>query len=336
MKFCALGGDLGGSGARLVPVNEEGILKDPNRKPYEPNISGSLKTVEEFSDFVRKAYKKFKADGLDPQFVSWAAAGAYLPDGTCTDCPNAHWMEGHNIRLLTTEATGLPAKNYGDMVGSGRGAAQLFPHIDGNFYVLTLSTGYGGALVVQRPDEKVIVLQGEPGHVSSVSGQVALRQRCNCGGPGDHDEAWISGDAVAEMIVHGMKSGVGTLPAGWETNPCRYADDAWRRNGKNDGWIRDLYTGVAQRCGLAFYGILHHHHTAKALIVKGQFGARFIELPGILDIIRETMAEHAMSGQQEKMRNIEIIPMIFGDIKDKDAFIGAVWLAFEEGVLRGN
>jgi glucokinase len=193
--------DLGGTQVRAAVVLPDG-RRIARRAAPTPVADGAEVVLGTCISTLIAA----RADAPPDIGASIAAVGISAPGpldpwtGTIGDAPNlGHGIHGLQIAAAIEAATGLPAYLDRDTIVAAL-AEQAFGAARGarHFLYLTVSTGIGGAIVIDgRPYHGPDGTAGELGHLPVELGTPdAPGPRCGCGGTG-HLEAIASGIALA-------------------------------------------------------------------------------------------------------------------------------------------
>jgi len=276
--------DFGGSKCGLgVMVDEKLFTGGDDYKIFNPANLDGLKFV------ISKAiHEKGKPDGL-----AIATAGVIIDHKTIQVSPNIHWLDGINLAKWARDNWDLPCVVSNDMEAAVAGE-MAFGNLKGikNALMFTVSTGFGGAVVV---DGKRIV--SEPGHTKSPILVNGLSKICKCGKI-DCVEAHLSGGGVRKLLRSVFMGQEDLFEGG---DPCAYLD---KEAAKEVPWATDLYNQIGTGIGEFWATALNLLSSTERIIYNGTFSIR--AMPFMIEAIKKAMRKRLMFEHHKKVVSFPI------------------------------
>ena len=220
LKFgAAIGVDIGGTWIKAGLVDQDGHILFPARVPTGAR-GGREAIVSATADAIHQVLRSARKEGLEPIGLGIASAGVIdVHDGTVfAATENLPGWTGFDLRGFAEKRFHLPT-----CVENDAHAAVLADMYFGfarhlrNFVVITIGTGVGGGIVVDRK-----LIRGQHGFAGSF-GHTTIRQNgrpCTCGRAGCL-EAYVSASALAREFR-------GRSDAHVDTEALTDADLAWK------------------------------------------------------------------------------------------------------------
>jgi predicted NBD/HSP70 family sugar kinase len=324
--------DIGGDGFRRVDIDSS-IVEKIKAKDVE-QIRAIINEQIKDADIIKvkkeaipdlDSLMQFVADGLDGgkiKGVAYSAAGVIEDHRLMINSPNAHFLDGVNLKDETEKIINIESFVFNDMEAAVTGMATLL----GNppyFMGITWSTGIGLRI---WSDGKILSV-AEGGHM--VIEPSPFAPLCGCGKRG-HAEAIIGGASIERRIIA-------------EANALGLPDELNITFGKNKGqirapvflnkaylgeysdqakiWARDFY-GRVVRCMGIFLANIQSLLNLPLIAWKGTVAREVLwgELQ-LASEVRAVMKEYLidpMWADEDKLRLVET-----PGTGDRDAFIGA-------------
>ncbi|MBI2343493.1 MAG: ROK family protein [Deltaproteobacteria bacterium] len=189
---CVIGVDLGGTNVRLGLVHAGRIMA---RAEQAVRVERSPAAMV---DFLARVITPWRSTTPAPQAIGIGAPGIVDPQrGVILKSPHYPEWVGFDMQAQLDAATGLPVilENDANAIALGEatdGAGQGFA----NFIMLTLGTGIGGGLILNRD-----LFRGDVGFAAEVGHMVLdyAGPACPCGGHGCW-ELYASASAFPQLI----------------------------------------------------------------------------------------------------------------------------------------
>jgi len=191
----AIGVDIGGTWIKAGLVDQEGHIRFPTRVPTEAR--GGRKTIATaIAKAIDQVLLSARQEGLEPIGLGIASAGVIdVQDGKVfAATENLPGWTGFDLRAFAEQRFQLPTRIENDAHAAV--LAEMYfgfaRHLQ-NFVVITIGTGIGGGIVVDRK-----LVRGQHGFAGSF-GHTTIRQNgrpCTCGREGCL-EAYVSASALA-------------------------------------------------------------------------------------------------------------------------------------------
>jgi predicted NBD/HSP70 family sugar kinase len=324
--------DIGGDGFRRVDIDSSIVekLKAKDVEQIRTVISEKIKDadiikVKKEAIPDRDSLMQFVTDGLEGgkiKGVAYSVAGVIEDHRLMINSPNAHFLDGVNLKDETEKIINIESFVFNDMEAAVTGMATLL----GNppyFMGITWSTGIGLRI---WSDGKILSV-AEGGHM--VIEPSPFAPLCGCGKRG-HAEAIIGGASMERRIIA-------------EANALGLPDELNITFGKNKGqirapvflnkaylgeysdqakiWARDFY-GRVVRCMGIFLANIQSLLNLPLIAWKGTVAREVLwgELQLASDV-RAVMKEYLIDpawADEDKLRLVET-----PGTGDRDAFIGA-------------
>lgn len=312
MTSAAIGIDLGGTNCRAALVGEKGRIGEMFRRPTRME-AGYDAWLEELSTGVEALLLQGEALGLKVAAVGMGAPGLIAGDGTVVTSPNLPALNGRplaadlaaRLRLPVVAANDANAIAWGEaLFGAGREFA--------SFLTMTLGTGVGGGLVLDRrlwlgADGAA----GEVGHWTVVPGG----RPCGCGNRGCLEQ-YASARALAvlarERIEAGAASALAEISAAELTS--RQVGEAAHRG---DALALRVVEEAGGYLGQVLGGVANLLNLDGAVIAGGAVDSFDLMYPAILRALRR----HAFAVPG---RRLVVVP---GRLGDEAGILGAAALA---------
>lgn len=193
-KLAAIGIDLGGTNCRGALVTQNGEVLGWRRFESDP-ASGQEPFLERLTRFCRELCSAAAEEGMDIIGVGCGAAGVIAPSGRIVSSPNLPMLDEFDLQAYLQQEMKLPALviNDANALAWGeacRGSGRNFQ----SFLTITLGTGVGGGLVLQRRLwQGVCGGAGEIGHLAVE----AKGRSCGCGSHGCLEQ-YASGQGILQ------------------------------------------------------------------------------------------------------------------------------------------
>lgn len=201
-----LGIDLGGTNCRGALVRPDGGLIASRR--METRIGdGREMFLDRLVDFCRELLDEGRDHGFAARALGLGVPGV-ISGGTVRSSPNLSPLDGVDLAAVMRERLALPVTVVNDANAIAWGEAQYGAGRDiDSFVVLTLGTGVGGALVLNRRLwEGADGSAGEIGHI-----MVEPHGRpCGCGSRGCLEQ-YASATGIVASAREALAAGVGGL-----------------------------------------------------------------------------------------------------------------------------
>lgn len=312
MTQAAVGIDLGGTNCRAALVGARGRIGAMYRRPTRME-SGYAAWLEEFATGIDELLRQGQALGLKVVAVGMGAPGLIAGDGTVVTSPNLPALNGRPLAADLAERLRLPVvvANDANAIAWGEGlfgAGRDFP----SFLTLTLGTGVGGGLVLDR--RLWLGADGAAGEIGHWT-VVPEGRPCGCGNRGCLEQ-YASARALAalarERIEAGAASALAEIPGAELTS--RQVGEAARRG---DALALAVLEEAGGYLGRVLGGIANLLNLDGAVIAGGAVDSFDLMHPAILRELRR----HAFAVPGERMT---VVP---GRLGDEAGILGAAALA---------
>ncbi len=193
-KSAAIGIDLGGTNCRGALVTQNGEVLGWRRFESDP-ASGLERFLQRLTGFCRELSAAAAEKGLTVIGVGCGAAGVIAPSGRILSSPNLPMLDQFDLQAYLQQQLKMPALviNDANAIAWGeacRGSGRDFE----SFLTMTLGTGVGGGLVLQRRLwHGVCGGAGEIGHLAVE----AKGRSCGCGSHGCLEQ-YASGQGILQ------------------------------------------------------------------------------------------------------------------------------------------
>ena len=215
----AIGVDIGGTWIKAGLVDQEGCVRFPARVPTGAR-GGREAIVSATADAIDQVLRAARHQGLEPIGLGIASAGVIdVHDGKVfAATENLPGWTGFDLRAFAEQRFQLPTCIENDAHAAVLADMHFgFARHLRNFVVITIGTGVGGGIVVDRK-----LIRGQHGFAGSF-GHTTIRQNgrpCTCGRAGCL-EAYVSASALAREFR-------GRSDAHVDTEALTDADLAWK------------------------------------------------------------------------------------------------------------
>lgn len=188
----AIGIDLGGTNCRGALVSNAGRVQ-AWRSMETGAVFGLNNLLDRLTGFCRDLMEAATGMGSNPVGVGCGVAGIVSPKGTVLSAPNLQFLNEFALQDYLTSRLELPALVVNDANAIAWGEAQFGGGLDfESFLTITLGTGVGGGLVLQRR-----LWQGACGGGGEI-GHLAVEvegRPCSCGSHGCLEQ-YASGQGI--------------------------------------------------------------------------------------------------------------------------------------------
>lgn len=316
MTGAVIGIDLGGTNCRGALVASEGVLSSVFRMPTRME-TGLEQFLDRLIAFCRDLRVVAEKQGLKTEALGMGVPGIIAPDGIVRISPNLPSLNNVPLAALLQERLGLPVTlgNDANVIALGEalfGAGKKFR----SFITLTLGTGVGGGLVLDRRLwEGADGAAGEVGHMT-VEPEGRL---CACGAQGCLEQyASATGivRSVRELLDAGKESSLRGL-AGEEITSHKVAEAG--RQG--DRVALAALEEAGRRLGQILSGIANLLNLEGAVITGGASESLDLMLP---EMERE-LARRAFEIPALRMK------VVNGELGDDAGILGAAALTLGIG-----
>lgn len=312
MTPAAVGIDLGGTNCRAALVGAQGRIGEMFRRPTRME-SGYAAWLEEFATGIDELLRQGQALGVTVAAVGMGAPGLITADGTVVTSPNLPALDGRPLAADLAERLRLPVvvANDANAIAWGEalfGAGREFS----SFLTMTLGTGVGGGLVLDR--RLWLGADGAAGEVGHWT-VVPDGRPCGCGNRGCLEQ-YASARALAalarERIEAGAASALAEIPGAELTS--RQVGEAARRG---DALALAVLEEAGGYLGQVLGGIANLLNLDGAVIAGGAVDSYDLMHPALLRELRR----HAFAVPGGRMA---VVP---GRLGDEAGILGAAALA---------
>lgn len=311
MTPAAVGIDLGGTNCRAALVGPQGRIGELLRRPTRMGADYAA-WLEDFAGGIDELLRQSQALGLKVTAVGMGAPGLIAIDGTVTTSPNLPALDGRPLAADLAERLQLPVVVANDANAIAWGEALFGAGRDfSSFIALTLGTGVGGGLVLDR--RLWLGADGAAGEVGHWT-VVPDGRPCGCGNRGCLEQ-YASARALAvlarERIAAGEPSALAQIAAGELTS--RQVGDAARQG---DALALAVLEEAGGYLGQVLGGIANLLNLDGAVIAGGAVDSFDLMHPAILRELRRHV--FAVPG-----RRLVVVP---GQLADEAGILGAAAL----------
>lgn len=312
MTQTAVGIDLGGTNCRAALVGSQGRIGEMFRRPTRM-ASGYAAWLEELAGGIGELLRQGRALGLKVAAVGMGAPGLIAIDGTVVTSPNLPALDGRSLATDLGERLRLPVTVANDANAIAWGEALFGAGRDfSSFLALTLGTGVGGGLVLDR--RLWLGADGAAGEVGHWT-VVPDGRPCGCGNRGCLEQ-YASARALAvlarERIVAGEPSVLAKIPAAELSS--RQVGEAARQG---DALALAVLDEAGGHLGQVLGGIANLLNLDGVVITGGAVDSFDLMHPAILRELRR----HAFAVPG---RRLVVVP---GRLGDEAGILGAAALA---------
>lgn len=200
--------DLGGTNCRSALIAADGSIVKPRRMATRGH-EGRAALLHRLAELCHSYSRKYPLTGVGIGFP-----GLLTADGTVVSAPNLSCLDGVPLAVQLQQDVGCPVTviNDADATALGEGAYGA-AHSFSSFLAVTLGTGVGGGLVLQRR-----LWQGAHGSAGEIGHVTVVPQGrpCGCGNSGCV-ERYASATglrlSVLEALASGQSSPLSAFPA---------------------------------------------------------------------------------------------------------------------------
>lgn len=312
MTPAAIGIDLGGTNCRAALVGAQGRIGEMFLRPTRM-AGGYAAWLEELATAIEALLLEGEALGLKVAAVGMGAPGLISGDGTVVTSPNLPALNGRPLAADLAERLRLPVVVANDANAIAWGEALFGAGRDfTSFLTMTLGTGVGGGLVLDR--RLWLGADGAAGEVGHWT-VVPDGRPCGCGNRGCLEQ-YASARALAvlarERIAAGEPSALAQIAAAELTS--RQVGEAARRG---DALALAVLEEAGGYLGQVLGGIANLLNLNGAVIAGGAVDSFDLMHPAILRELRR----HAFAVPG---RRLVVVP---GRLGDEAGILGAAALA---------
>jgi glucokinase len=298
-KNRAIGVDLGGTNLRAALVSRAGEVLQRTESPSDGDV------VENLASAIGRLFSDEVAG------IGMAVAGLVdARTGGVITSPNIRAIEGVSLADIFRKRFGVPVA-----VGNDASLAALGESVAGagrnfnSFVLLTLGTGIGGGVVIDR---KLLETATELGHVTVE----ASGRRCLCGSTGCL-EAYASATAIVAEAREAVSSGAVTSMknhAGEKLTP----EDVYRYAKNGDAEAMKVMTTAGKYLGVGIASFINVFSPDAIILTGGLTGAWDI-------LVEEAVREASRRAFGQLFNGCKIVP---SSLAGNAGIIGAAALAF--------
>ncbi len=314
MNPVAIGIDLGGTNCRAALVDDSGTVGEIIHMPT-PLKRGYGHFLEELVGFCRRLLSIANADHLQVVALGMGTPGIISVDGLVATSPNLAELNGKPLARDIEQHLPLPVRiiNDANAIGWGEalfGAGQAFD----SFLTMTLGTGVGGALVLNRKLWAGIDgAAGEVGHLTLVPDG----RPCGCGNRGCLEQYASAGGIVIsaqERLQAGQASVLRKIPVA-ELTSRQIAEAA----AAGDPLALAVFSDTGRALGQILAGIANLLNLDGVVIGGGVSASLDLLLPSIHEEIRQ----RAFAVPAHRMK------IVRGELGERAGILGAAGFALQ-------
>jgi glucokinase len=302
IKDCSIGVDLGGTNLRVALVSRAGEVLERTETPSCPVAGGDV--VENLATAIGCLFSDRVAGiGLAVPGLVDAQSGGIVTS------PNIKAIEGVNLVDIFSRRLGVPV-----FLGNDASLAALGESVAGagrdfnSFVLLTLGTGIGGGVVINR---KLLETATELGHVTVE----ASGRPCLCGNTGCL-EAYAGASAIAAAAREAVSSGAATRMKNHDGNLT--PEDVYRYFKDGDAAAIEVMTTAGKYLGVGIASFINIFSPDAVILTGG--------LTGAWDILVEVAVREASRRAFPPLfQRVKIVPSA---LAGNAGIIGAAALAF--------
>lgn len=267
-----VGIDIGGTNCRGALLSTSGDLSPLRRMPTpaDVDLESFLSTLEAFCRGLIE-----EAKGERVAAVGMGVPGVIGTDGTVHASPNLPILNGVPLARRLKETLGLPVHVVNDASAAAWGEALWGAgrHLS-SFIVLTLGTGVGGGLVLNRR-----LWTGADGAAAEAGHLVVDPQGipCGCGSRGCLEQ-YASATAIVRAAQKALDAGCKSLLESVEPLCCESIAKAAR---DGDELARGIFCDAGRMLGLALASVANLLNLDGAVIAGGASAALDLMLPSL-------------------------------------------------------
>lgn len=243
--------------------------------------------------------------------IAYAIAGVIEERRRIVTSPNAHFLDGLDLGLLTNVETGLPTLVFNDMEAAVAGMATLLPSAYDHSYFLGITWSSGIGLRVWKNGKILSVAEG--GHM--VIDPSLWAPLCGCGKRG-HAEAIIGGKAITRRVLMETEALGITLPK--DIDPFAFLDECYFL--RQEHWAADIYQNVIYRGMGIFLANLQSLLHLPLIVWKGTVARQVLKQTRVKDHLRLQMQKHLIDPSWASEENLRFL---LSPDPENDSLIGA-------------
>lgn len=310
----AIGLDLGGSALKAGLVATDGSITYFQRTPID-RLSGPQRLLDTIEAEINRLAAEAAIRGIGPVGVGVGCPGSIeRARGRIHKSPNFRGWEDFPLRDRLTRMTSFPVFLANDVNAAAVGELKFGAGEDyNNFVMITLGTGVGGALVINRR-----LYDGSEGFAGEIGHMVVDPEgpECPCGNRGCL-ERLVGAQALVErartLLRESEESGpLAFLPLE-EITPKQIGMAAL----DGDVVAKQVLTEMGRWLGLVFISLINVLDPDCILVGGGIAQAG----PPLFDAIRKTVGDHPMSG------TARVVPIVTATLGPRAGTAGAGALA---------
>lgn len=314
-----LGIDLGGTNCRGAVVAGGRRQGELHRMPTRIE-AGRESFFERLLSFCGELQQRARSLGLDVAAVGMGVPGLISRQGRILASPNLSPLDDLDLARLLEAELSLPTLvlNDANAIAWGEatcGAGREF----GSFLTVTLGTGVGGALILDR--QLWLGSDGAAGEIGHVTVEPGGRP-CNCGSRGCL-ERYASATGIVDSVRTALAAGEESLLAGKE-RPSLTCDAVATAARKEDPVARQAFATAGRTLGQALAAVANLLNPDGAVIAGG--------VGGSFDLMKDSLdQELALRAFGVARKRLRIMP---GRLGDEGGILGAAELALEATRIR--
>jgi glucokinase len=302
VKDCSIGVDLGGTNLRVALVSRAGEVLERTETPSCPDAGGDV--VENLAAAIGWLFSDRVAGiGLAVPGLVDAQSGGIVTS------PNIRAVEGVNLVDIFSRRFGVPVSLGNDASLAALGESVAGAGRDFNsFVLLTLGTGVGGGVVIDR---KLLQAATELGHITVE----AAGRRCLCGNSGCL-EAYAGAAAIVAQAREVVSSGASTRMKNHDGNLT--PEDVYRYAVDGDAAAAGVIITAGKYLGAGIASFINVFSPDAIILTGGLTGAWDI-------LVEEAVREASRRAFPQLFQRCKIVPSA---LAGNAGIIGASALAF--------
>jgi glucokinase len=306
--------DLGGTNLRVATVDASGRFRE-RLKLSTPNVEAAEDILQAIVVAVRECESRSMDSSGCINAISVVVPGTvHSGTGMVTKAPNVPCLDGFQLRAALTSELQRPVVVENDANAAAVGEMWLSCRGGGSMIFVTLGTGVGGGLILDRKLWRGA--DGAAGEIGHVIVETSEGAPCTCGSLGCL-EVYASATAMVRMTVEKMSCYPQSSLYGRENLT---AEMIYQSALRGDELALAVFDRMGRYLGKGLAGLINTLNPETIIIGGGVAAAWDL----FIESAREQIAQSAFKIPAQR---VQIVPAQQGD----DAgLLGAAYLAFEQ------